>query len=408
MRYVTLNKIVKDAIIDIGEQTEHLYPRFLHWAFDALKDYSFDDSNELKTVLIPMSQIKTIELPIDCSNWVKIGLVINGRVRTLTTNNNIALNQVFDDCGNEEMKPSVQQDTALYYANGYVFYNYNGHNVLSHGNCGISGNYRFDVERGRIVFGPEVPTTDIYLEYISNGVNPNGESSVNEFVAKTIKLYILWMRKENSDKYSLGIKERARSLYYNEHRVMQQRINSFEPKEFIESVRKGYLDRISAHGYIGDKSISDKIKEDCGCEEEICEDVFNLTATPPTDPPEEPPVQLPRRPILRTRVDEDGDKIYWGVSEEEELTTESQIKSLESQFGEDRFIEKTLDATGGKYIYFSYLQAYGEGVFLFNTFPTTFIKTTITITNEVGDDVDYFIYRSLNKQNGSSLTVKIT
>jgi hypothetical protein len=100
-------------------------------------------------------------------------------------------------------------------------------------------------------------------------------------------------------------------------------------------------------------------------------------------------------------------KLYWGVLPSTSLTN-SQILSLSSQLSSGRNTTKTFDATGGNYLYISYPTSFGVATFTVYGLVTTFQQTIISFTNSQGYTENYYIYRSLNIQNGSSITVQIT
>lgn len=104
-------------------------------------------------------------------------------------------------------------------------------------------------------------------------------------------------------------------------------------------------------------------------------------------------------------------KRYWGVSASASLTTSAQIIALGSEFGSNYNMSKTLDATGGKYLYFAVPSSFGLTV---NNFKvgglsnSDWVKTTISFTNASGYTTNYDIFRSGNIQTGSAILVAIS
>lgn len=241
-RYVNIDSIVKSAIIDIGDTTEHSYQRFLHWAFECARDISFDTALEVKTVRLTMSNAKTIDLPPDLVDFTKVGVVMGDRVKTYIINSRLEISHDVDECGNPVDKPTTTGLDGLSLG-GYYFNNYLGGTVFGYGGtCNNIGYCRLDKKRNQLVFSSEVDKTDVYLEYITDGANPDGESMVQQYCAKAVKLYILWMRKEGSRRFNETEKDRAERLYYNELRKARARLTAFSLDDFIAATRKGYLD----------------------------------------------------------------------------------------------------------------------------------------------------------------------
>jgi hypothetical protein len=389
MSYVTINEIVKNALIDIGEQTEHLYQRFLHWSLEGLKDFSFDTAKEIKTIAIPMNATKTIDFPPDYVDWTKIGTVVGGRVWTFAVNHQMELKKEVDECGNPIAQPThlhADAVTDLTHYGGYWFYNYHGHQTYGYGGaCHNIGYYRINRERRQIQFSSEVNTQEIYLEYMTNGVNTSGESVVNAYAAKLIKLYILWMRKEHSNQFHTYEKERARTLYYNELRMVRARLSNFDVQDFIEATRKGYLTHLK-HGSSATPVPSSPLPE-----QQDCADVF--------------PETIPQAPADKAK------KRYWGISTNPDIASSGSVSQFilgfQSEFSENRSMTKTIAATGGHYLYFSYPKSWGKGHFIFNTFPTSFLEQIVSFTDQHNVTEDCYLYRSLNLQHGNNLTVEI-
>lgn len=384
--YVSLNSIVKDAMIDVGEDTEHLYTRFLHWAFEAVKDFHFDTAREVVTKKIKMHPTKTVDFPLDFVDWVKLGIVAGDRLWTYGVNARLSLYHNTDECGNPIGRPTHEYwSSSPSVSGGYWFNNYNGYNLFGYGGaCHNSGYYRVNRKERQIQFSSEVNTSDVYMEYITNGANLNGATEVHSYAGKLVKLYIHWMRKENNPVFSMSAAERARTLYYNELRIVRARLSDFSVQDLIEASRKGYLDRLS-------RAVYQENPANCPIEEPpACSDVF--------------PQALPDNKTKEKYR-------FWGISKESDIagsaSPEQHVQQLQSELSIDKVLSKTLDATGGYYLYFVLPVSFGTPSFIFNTFPTTFLQQQVSLTFPFQAAEDYYICRSLNLQNGNNLTVEI-
>lgn len=274
-RYVTINSIVKSAIIDTGDNTEHSYQRFLHWAFECARDISFDIALEIKTVRLTMSDAKTIDLPPDLVDFTKVGVVVGDRVKTYIVNTRLEIAHDVDECGNPVDKPTTSffdGSSLNSYYGGYYFRNYYGSTIFGYGGtCNNPGYCRLDKARNQLVFSSEVDKTDVYLEYITDGVNPDGESMVQKYCEQAVKYYILWRRKESSGRFPATEKQRAEDQYYNELRKARARLTAFSLDDFIAATRKGYLDQLEAPLFSNTSSSSEDTVQTTV---ETCGDVF--------------------------------------------------------------------------------------------------------------------------------------
>ena len=225
MEFDSLSSIVKGAMIDVGETTLHKFPKFLQWGIESFRDYTFDSAQEVKTVSLPMNNLKQIVIPDDYVDWVKIGIQCGDKIKVLYVNDDIARIHPTDDCGcpipfKDDCNFNELNVDALAYG-GYYFFNYNQYGEFLGGLYGYGGGYH---EHGFTVIKEASPpviqldgrinNTMIYMEYISNGFNPCGETLVNPYFAKAIKEYIHWRRLHFSG--NIAAAAEAERIYYNE------------------------------------------------------------------------------------------------------------------------------------------------------------------------------------------------
>lgn len=244
--FVTLDSIVRSALMDIGESM-HRYEQFKHWAVEAYRDFHFDLSQEVKTAYLPLTAWKAVELPVDYVDFVMIGVNINGDIRVFTNDDRIALPDEAiidgdpDDAEEGGDLPLTNTTERVY------FYNVNSrgedagqlYGLLAKNN-GV-GYYKMNKERREIQFSPHVNgDTTIYLEYISDGINPCEKTVVNIYAAKLIKLYIHWQRHSFAKSSTHADKREAKDNYWNEFYKVQNRIQKVTVADVLEVARDGY------------------------------------------------------------------------------------------------------------------------------------------------------------------------
>jgi len=378
-QYQTIMEIVDTVLIDIGEQTNHQAPKYLNWALRGLKELQFDTHAAPREINILMNANKTVSFPSDYIDWVEVGIWVGNQVFPLAFNSKLVTSYGRDNCGNPTIqtarKDSYHRDSGHYYYGGYVFNESSNHTGFTSGNlCYNYGYFDVDDERGWFTFSSEVPTGTIHLKYLTNGINATGDSLVHTYAAEALTSYIHWKRKQHGDKFSANEREHERQLYYNELRKAKARLSGITVLGVLQALQKGFLKRQLAPAYMGAPE-QQKAVESC------------------TDPFIQSKDDMPKR--------------YWGISQQGTLQDTAEILTLQnSEFANDRYTSKTLDATGGYYLYFSYPVEWGEANFIFNGFPTAFLQGVVSF-QELNNTIDYYVYRSLNLQNGNSLTVTI-
>lgn len=243
--FVTLDSIVKSALMDIGESM-HRYEQFKHWAIEAYRDFHFDLSQEVKTAYLPLTAWKAVELPVDYVDFVMIGVNINGDIRVFTNDDRIALpDEAIIDGDPDDAEE--EGDLPLTTTQRMYFYNITSrgedagqlYGLLAKNN-GV-GYYKFNKERREIQFSPHINgDTTVYLEYISDGIDPCEKTVVNVYAAKLIKLYIHWQRHFFAKSSTRSDKDLAEKTYYNEFNRVRSRMEPITIADVLEVARDGY------------------------------------------------------------------------------------------------------------------------------------------------------------------------
>lgn len=101
------------------------------------------------------------------------------------------------------------------------------------------------------------------------------------------------------------------------------------------------------------------------------------------------------------------DRIFWGLSENDSLN--SIPNDFDSKLVDNINHKEDFDCSGGRYIYFITPKDFGDASkFLASGTDAPFYKTdTINHTNQFGYGTKYNIYRSAEKQHGSSIVTEI-
>lgn len=245
--YTTLDQIVREACIESDDAGLHNYEKFMLWAMEGLQEMRIDDFQEIKSILVTTTPIATVPFPVDMVKWTKIGEVSGDRVKVFTINNSLMLNHKVD-CGveqnNEKYRAKTYYDIAkenVELLDGYFFYGYNSSGAIYGYGNGVQGDgqFRENKERREFQFSSQYASKDIVLEYVSTGLNPSGQSYIEESIRKAVKEYIFWWKTERDRTASGGEKDRAKYLYDQAARTAQRR-NMISIDTIQAILRKGY------------------------------------------------------------------------------------------------------------------------------------------------------------------------
>ena len=244
---VTLDSIVRSAIMDIGAGMER-YEQFKHWSIEGYRDFHFDLAQEIKTTVLTLSAWKAVDIPIDFVDWVMIGVIVDNKIRVFTHDDRISLYRPdADEDGITDAlvtteDPVIQDSVPMWFWGNRTSMGEDAGQLygLTVKHNGV-GYYKFNPERKEIQFSPEVDgNTPVYLEYISDGIDPCEKTMVNIYAAKLIKLYIHWQRHRFAKSSNRAQVADAKDDYWKEFYKVQNRIQKITVEEVLDAARGGY------------------------------------------------------------------------------------------------------------------------------------------------------------------------
>lgn len=100
-------------------------------------------------------------------------------------------------------------------------------------------------------------------------------------------------------------------------------------------------------------------------------------------------------------------KVYYGTSANTSLNNNQVLALSNNLLTSTKNRTISIDG-GGNYIYYCYPASMGDATFSINGLTVTLIKSTLTVTNLLGDVTSYNIYRTSNVQNATGITIIIS
>jgi hypothetical protein len=247
MKVVTLDYIVRSVIAQLEESTLRRYNTYFQYAVRGFRDLNLFAHAVSKFAYLNMSQNKTVDLPLDYVKYVKIGICVNGHIINLGLDETMCMKDSYDDCGNpiKEAIDRVASNDLEYFMWRYPYNNYFNNGQYVAGVFGLGGGfnrfgyYKVDEENRQIRFSSEVPSVPIVLEYISDGVTPDGSATVPIEAAEALIAFIHWKRLEYKKGVSLGEVDYAKRRYLNEFNNYKFLKQSFTVQEYLDMSRRG-------------------------------------------------------------------------------------------------------------------------------------------------------------------------
>jgi hypothetical protein len=240
--YVAIRDLSRQALYEMEEQGTHKLQRAIYYALQCVKKLSFVTLTEPKTVRLKVNDNKSIDLPPDYINYIKIGVQVNTdkgpRVLTFALNEQLPLASHTDECGNPlRTLGSIcdHEDAGGYWYNNYQQGSNVGRIFGYGGGQSHVGTFTVDREFDRITFSSELALDYVYMEYITNGINPNGNTYVHALYEFPLIAYIIWKLTKIP-----GERQKKENEYFRELRDMKKVKLAFSVKEYLLSTRKRY------------------------------------------------------------------------------------------------------------------------------------------------------------------------
>lgn len=240
--FVNLDTCVRSVMSDLNDFSFHNYRPLLNLAAEGFTELNLFAVDNIKSVILPINENFTVDLPKDYIDYLKVGIFINGKVWTLGYNKDIALPRDVNECG--LTIPSIincsDNDTKINFPSwGFYFSNHfrNGQYVGELYGFGGGFNfsyYRIDREKRQIVLTDTIAKGTIILEYQSSGVSAEGATVIPKQAMRAVKEYIHWKRLEYDDKVPLSTKQRREEQYYIQFEMLRTLENMFTLEEYLD------------------------------------------------------------------------------------------------------------------------------------------------------------------------------
>ncbi len=241
-----LDEIIREFYIEDLHlsQLDNRYPMFLQIATTGLKELNYDLKNVVTEVILPVNDNDTVDLPNNYINYMVIGVIKNGAIRSLGLNSSLTQKSK-DSCGDFEnvSQQSLSADDTGYFSGAVSNYTTDGQFTGRHFGVGGGGNsnglYNVFKDKGYIALS-DCSADEIVLRYIATIEQVDGNFMVEEYLVDAIKSFIWHRYIRRMRSYGVAEKQGAMMEYNKERKKALQRINRFSITEFMSAYRSGY------------------------------------------------------------------------------------------------------------------------------------------------------------------------
>lgn len=235
----TINYVVMSVLNRLRDYSMRHYSHLEQVLIEGYKDLNLWHLDNIEVVYLRMSEAKTVDVPGDFVDWLKIGIPMHGKLRVLTNNDSILFPRTFSDgapVGNtDDTYGGISEN--IYFTDHYRDGQFVG------GLYGMPGAadqafYRFDREKRTIIFSGSIPRGEIVLEYISTGVKLQGTTVIPQEAVSALRAYALWQLIEDDPKVGAGQKERKKEQYEEQLHALNFFQSAFTADEYRRHVYK--------------------------------------------------------------------------------------------------------------------------------------------------------------------------
>jgi hypothetical protein len=226
-KYISMKEIVAEAL-DEERKSMRDFDRFWIFGMRALELMHFNVSAEPKSVRLPVTPAKTVQLPADYVQWTKIGIMNNlGEVSDLKINNGLSILRDNNPNRLSYLTPDVTTSFNLifgipfflnYFDNGLYYNLYGvGGGLITYGDCKV------DERTNTLVLDIHFQYSEVVLEYIS-APERDPDYKVERVLREAIIFFIKWKQKTATREEFYGAVIEARRTFENK-KVTLQNIN---------------------------------------------------------------------------------------------------------------------------------------------------------------------------------------
>lgn len=238
--FTSIDKVIRDASERDGDTDYKYYQRNMRLANAAVSDLTLMIIPVIKSVVVEVDTTKIYEVPNDFIRYTKVGVCRNGRIITLSLDNDLCVDETPCNCKTLEEAEAMIESLSLGNINanyGYEFLGYDNAYPIGElyglaGGFNIHGYYKFDKSNNRFIFRNLQVGEKVIIEYKSNGVG-NGASVVPTEAQEAIVNFILWKANEKTNP---SFSDRAYRNYKIQYEKLRKIYGSFTESEWRDSI----------------------------------------------------------------------------------------------------------------------------------------------------------------------------
>ncbi len=247
--YFKLMSVVDQVCIDLDLPSSHYGNKFLSWACIGLVDLKLDTANDIKTEILPISDVCTCELPGDYQMWTKVAIPAGQYLKMLAINDDLDSSpRTIETWNPSHALPPGWLPNGVG-ADGYTAYQFANHGgrslIALSGGLPQTGQFKIVArEDGRkeLLLDAGIQSPTIVLEYVGIGLSPCCDTIIDPILYEYVRAYIHFQWEKfgkRADKSEAAIQRAGRELWAQEMKV-RGRWDPITPTDLLRISRKSY------------------------------------------------------------------------------------------------------------------------------------------------------------------------
>lgn len=209
--FVTIRYVVMSILNRLKDYTMKDYRHLAQLVIEGFSDLNMYHLSNVEVVYLYMDEAKTVTVPADFIDWLKVGVPMKGKLHVLTRKQNMLKPRVFPD-GKVVGHTDTGGTSEIYFTDHFRS------GAYVQGLYGMTGGwnsayYDYDRENRQFIFSGTIPRSEIVLEYISTGIKLTGSTVIPRQALEPLQRYVFWQRQVDDPRVPLSTKQYKEKLY---------------------------------------------------------------------------------------------------------------------------------------------------------------------------------------------------
>lgn len=237
--FITIRYVVMSILNRLRDYTMKDYRYLAQLVIEGFSDLNMYHLSNVEVVYLYMDEAKTVTVPADFIDWLKVGIPVNGKLHVLTRSKKMLKPRVFPDGANVGHTDEGVSVVGAYFTDHFH------EGIYITGLYGLTGGfnigyYDYDRENRQFIFSGSIPRSEIVLEYISTGVKLTGSTVIPRQALDPLQRYVFWQRQVDDPRVPLSTKQYKEDLY---DRAVQKLVD-FESTPTMEEYKDALYRKI--------------------------------------------------------------------------------------------------------------------------------------------------------------------